>query len=127
MKQIASARISRPSASVFVISIDFPAMLITTSPGLIAVPLGMFSTVGMMPVTRSGSSSSDAARNAPRTAAAPDMSYFMRSMSSRGLRLIPPVSKVTPLPIKATCGRRRRRPAAAARIGLAAAGAARAR
>ncbi len=45
----ASARMSRPSASVLMISIVLPRWLVTTSPGLIAVPDGMFSVVGIKP------------------------------------------------------------------------------
>ena len=39
------------------------------------------------------------ARIAPSTAAPPPMSYFIFSMPSAGLMEMPPVSKVTPLPI----------------------------
>ncbi len=38
----------------------------------------------------------------PRTAAAPDMSYFMSSMFCAGLIEMPPVSKVTPFPTSTT-------------------------
>ena len=40
----------------------------------------------------------------PATAPAPPMSHFMSSMPAGGLRLMPPVSKVTPLPTKAVGG-----------------------
>ena len=48
----ASPRISRPSASVLMISTVLPLAPRTTSPGRIAVPPGMFSVVGMTPMTR---------------------------------------------------------------------------
>src|SRR5918912_1548571 len=43
--------ISRPSASVLMTSIVFPRWLVTTSPGFTAVPLGMFSVLGISPTT----------------------------------------------------------------------------
>jgi hypothetical protein len=43
----ASARISRPSASVLSTSTVLPLRIFKTSPGRIAPPLGMFSTSGM--------------------------------------------------------------------------------
>ncbi len=42
----ASARISRPSASVLSTSTVLPLRIVSTSPGRIALPLGMFSTSG---------------------------------------------------------------------------------
>ena len=42
------------------------------------------------------------ASNAPSTAAAPDMSYFISSICAAGLIEMPPVSNVTPLPTSAT-------------------------
>ncbi|MDT4837404.1 hypothetical protein FQZ97_711350 [compost metagenome] len=79
-----------------------PAMLVTTSPGLLALPLGRFSQAGIRPTTSSGSSSSARARNEPSTLAAPHMSYFISSMVAAGLSEMPPVSNVMPLPTSTT-------------------------
>ena len=43
---IASARISRPSASVLVTSTVLPLNIVSTSPGRIAEPETMFSAIG---------------------------------------------------------------------------------
>ena len=68
------------------------------SPGRVAVPLGIFSQVGMTPITFRFRPISAIARITPSTVAAPDMSYFISSMSGAGFNEIPPVSKVMPLP-----------------------------
>jgi hypothetical protein len=86
-----------------VTSTVMPLRAVRTSPGRIAEAPGMFSTRGRMAVTAVGSSSSAAAVTAARMAAAPAMSSFMPSMPAPRLRSIPPVSKVTPLPTRATC------------------------
>ncbi len=70
------------------------------SPGLVAVPLGMFSVAGTAATTFNGSSSSAIAATDSRTAAPPDMSIFMSSIFAAGLIEIPPVSKVTALPTR---------------------------
>ena len=98
---IASARISRPSASVFRISIVLPESDVTISPGRCALLPGIFSTAGTMPVTAIAGFSCAMACMAPITAAPPAMSYFIFSMPSEGLMEMPPVSKVTPLPMSA--------------------------
>jgi hypothetical protein len=67
-----------------------------------AVPDGMFSTRGMMPTTLTAGLRRAMAIIVPATAAAPDMSIFMVSMLPDGFRLIPPESKVTPLPTRTT-------------------------
>ena len=72
------------------------------SPGLIAVPEGMFSVVGTTATISTGSPSSAIAATASSTAAAPDMSIFISCIPAPGLSEMPPVSKVTPLPTKAT-------------------------
>ena len=79
-----------------------PDMLVTMSPGLLALPSGRFSVAGMMPTTLIGSLSWATALNAPSTLAAPLMSYFISSISAAGLREMPPASKVTPLPTSTT-------------------------
>ena len=95
----------RPSASVFVISTRFPFSAVTTSPGRVACPEGMFSTQAATAwITRPGSSCATVAA-ASSTAIAPFLSIFISSMPSAGLIEIPPVSKQTPLPTMA-----RRRP-----------------
>ena len=75
-------------------------MLVTTSPGLVAWPLGIFSVAGIRPITSCGKPSSAIVRIVPSTVAAPHISYFISSMPRPGLREIPPVSKVTPLPTR---------------------------
>ena len=75
-------------------------MLVTTSPGLFAVPLGMFSQVGIKPIISPGSPISATARRVPKTLAAPHMSYFISSMVAAGLIEMPPESNVIPLPTK---------------------------
>ena len=49
--QSTSARTSRPSASVLMISIVWPDSEVTMSPGRWALPSGMFSTRPMTPTT----------------------------------------------------------------------------
>ena len=71
---------------------------VTISPGRCALPPGIFSTAGTMPVTATGGFRRAIARIAPITAAPPAMSYFIFSMPSEGLIEMPPVSNVTPLP-----------------------------
>ncbi|CFN66276.1 Uncharacterised protein [Bordetella pertussis] len=80
----------------------WPDMLVTTSPGLLALPLGRFSHAAIRPTTSSGSSSSARARNVPSTLAAPHMSYFISSIVAAGLSEMPPASKVMPLPTRTT-------------------------
>ena len=80
----------------------WPDRLVTTSPGLMARPLGMFSQVGITPITFSDGFSSPTARIVPSTLAAPPMSNFISSISAEGLIEIPPVSKVMPLPTSTT-------------------------
>ena len=77
-------------------------MLVTTSPGLTALPSGMFSQAGISPTTLISGCSSASARNTPSTLAAPHMSYFISSISADGLMEMPPVSKVMPLPTSTT-------------------------
>ena len=84
------------------ISIVLPRWLVTTSPGLTAVPDGMFSVLGMSPTTCTLGLSRPSISKVPSTAAAPDMSYFMSSMFCAGLIEMPPVSKVTPFPTSTT-------------------------
>ncbi|MNI78866.1 hypothetical protein D3C73_1352810 [compost metagenome] len=62
------------------------------------MPLGMFSAQARIHTRLIGSFSSSTARRVPNTLAAPHMSYFISSMPAPGLRLMPPVSKVMPLP-----------------------------
>ncbi|MNE74324.1 hypothetical protein D3C80_1703980 [compost metagenome] len=73
-------------------------MVVTMSPGRVAPPLGMFSAQASRPTRLIGSCISSTARKVPSTLAAPHMSYFISSMPAPGLRLMPPVSKVMPLP-----------------------------
>ncbi len=79
-----------------------PLRATRTSPGWMAVPLGMFSVAATQPTTRSGSSSSAAAMVAAMTAAAPPMSLFMVIIPAGVFRDSPPESKVMPLPTRAT-------------------------
>ena len=102
--QSPSPRTSRPSASVLITSTVFPDADVSTSPGFMARPPGMFSVVGTMPITLIGALSRPIARIAQMTAAPPAMSSFIRSMPSAGLIEIPPVSNVMPLPISPSTG-----------------------
>ena len=97
-----SASVSRPSASVLPISMVVPFIARSTSPGRMAAPEGMFSVAAIRPWTSTCGLSAGSARMMPSTAAAPDMSSFMRSMPSALLRSRPPESKVMPLPMTAT-------------------------
>src|SRR5436305_554062 len=99
-----SDRTRRPSASVLMISMVLPPEPVTTSPGLIALPDGMFSVVGTMPMTLIFGLSSAIASMAPTTAAPPPMSDFIFSMFRDGLIEIPPLSNVMPLPTRASVG-----------------------
>src|ERR1700679_3675895 len=82
------------------ISMVLPDMAVTTSPGLKALPSGMFSQEQTMQRTRTFGLSWAMARMAAIMEAAPAMSYFILSMLSAGLMEIPPVSKVMPLPTR---------------------------
>src|SRR5205814_2250457 len=70
--------------------------------GRSAVPDGMFSVAAIRPWTSTGDRSCGSAPMIPSTAAAPAMSYFIRSMPSGVLRSSPPESNVMPLPTSAT-------------------------
>ena len=98
--QSASARTSRPSASVFVTSIVLPFIAVRMSPGRYAWPPGMFSQDATTLSTRTGRPRSAIAPVASITAAPPAMSPFMSSMRRDGLSEIPPVSNVIALPIR---------------------------
>ena len=99
-----SASTSRPSASVLMISIVTPLDAVTTSPGRIARPEGMFSVAPTTATTRTGSSSRAIASTAPSTAAPPDMSNFISNILFAGLIEMPPVSNVTALPTSPSTG-----------------------
>ena len=86
------------------ISIVLPPDPVTTSPGLMARPEGMFSVVGTTPMTLIFGSSSAIASMAPTTAAPPPMSDFIISMFWAGLMEMPPLSNVMPLPTSASIG-----------------------
>ncbi len=73
----ASARTSRPSASVLSTSTVLPPYIVRTSPGRVASPETMFSAIGAHGVTATGSPRSAIARVAATTAAAPAMSHFI--------------------------------------------------
>ena len=77
-----------------------PDILVTTSPGLVARPLGMFSAAAMTPTMLIGSFIIDAALIAPKTDPAPPISNFISSILAPGFRLMPPVSNVMPLPTR---------------------------
>src|SRR5204862_141269 len=100
--QSTSARTSRPSASVLMISMVCPDIDVTMSPGRCALPSGMFSTRPIAPTALTLALRAASACIRPTTQAAPAMSPFMSSMDAAGLIEIPPVSKQTPLPMKAT-------------------------
>ena len=67
--------------------------------GRVARLPGMFSAAAAMATRLMGSRASIAALAAPSTAAAPHMSNFISAMPAPLFILMPPVSKVMPLPI----------------------------
>ena len=81
-----------------------PLYWVMMSPGLIAVPEGMFSVEGTTAIRSTARPSSAIAATASSTAAAPDMSIFISCMPADGLSEMPPVSKVTPLPTSPRVG-----------------------
>ncbi len=66
--------------------------MVSTSPGRIALPEGMFSASASQPVTLTRRPSRAAATTAANTAAAPLMSHFMVSLKPAGFREMPPES-----------------------------------
>src|SRR3989304_743014 len=93
---MASARGRRPSASVLITSIVLPFIAVTTSPGLVAEPEGMFSVVGTRAVTLTGAFSLASAHIAEMTAAPPDISPFISSIPAAGLMEMPPEAAAPP-------------------------------
>ena len=82
---------------------DLPFLILKISPGLIAEPLGIFSTIGVYtfkPISRPS-----LATNAiiPHAVAAPAISVFIVSMPAGDFNESPPESNNTPLPINAIC------------------------
>ena len=69
-----------------------------------AVPLGMFSVQGAMPITRTFTPAALQAPSVAMTAAAPLMSSFIVIMPSPLLSDRPPESNVMPLPTSTTVG-----------------------
>ncbi len=94
----ASARISRPSASVLITSIVFPFAARSTSPGRYDVADCMFSAAAITAIVRTGRRSSATAAIPSSTAAPPAMSPFMSCIRSGGFNETPPESKVIALP-----------------------------
>ena len=84
------------------ISMVWPDMVLTMSPGRCALPSGMFSTRPIAPIALTRALRAASACISPTTQAAPAMSPFMSSMPAAGLIEMPPVSKHTPLPMNAT-------------------------
>ena len=72
--------------------------MVTTSPGFVAEPLGMFSAEATIATTLIFRLSSLIDFIVPITLAAPHISYFISSIPLLGFTDIPPVSKVIPLP-----------------------------
>ena len=101
-----SARTSRPSASVFSTSIVCPSRMVSTSPGFVARPPGMFSVTGVTPVTFTLTPRSPQADSVAITAAAPLISVFIVSIPPAVFSERPPESNVMPLPAKTTWGTR---------------------
>ena len=71
-----SASTRRPSASVLSTSMVFPLRIVSTSPGLTALPPGMFSVIGAKPMTRTPM---------PRARQAPDVGEDGRRAAHVGL------------------------------------------
>ena len=97
-----------PALGVGVVDLDRqPGRAVSTSPGFIARPPGMFSVDGDDDDRRGSATRSSATRgSAAMTVAPPAMSSFIRSMPSAGLIEMPPVSNVMPLPTKPSTGER---------------------
>ena len=96
----ASASTSRPSASVFVISIVLPFDARTMSPGLNAQASCTFSVEATTAIARTGRPSSAIAPIPSITAAPPAMSPFMSCIRSGGLSETPPESNVIAFPTR---------------------------
>ena len=90
------------------ISIVRPFSAVMTSPGLIAVPLGMFSVAGDDGEHLDRQAERGDQGVASMTAAPPPMSIFISSMPPEGLIEMPPVSKVTALPTRPSTSAARR-------------------
>jgi len=75
-----------------------PDMLVSTSEGRYASASGMFSTAATIATRFTFSFMPTTATKVPITLAPPHMSNFISSMPPWTLRLMPPVSKVRPLP-----------------------------
>ena len=75
-----------------------PDIDVTTSPGLVALPAGIFSVSPTAQTKLTGNLEAATAAIVPITDPAPDISHFISSILGLGFKLIPPVSKVTPLP-----------------------------
>ena len=102
-KTRASARVSRPSASVLLTSMVLPLEAVRISPGCMAWPLIIFSVAAQIKWTSALGLICPIALAAPRVAAPPPMSIFMVSMPlPTPLMFNPPESKVTLLPTMAS-------------------------
>ena len=96
-----SVRTRRPSASVLSTITDLPFLAVKMSPGRWAFASGRFSAQQRIPTTFTSGFSRPSARRLKSTAAAPAMSPFISHILSPGFRLMPPESKVIPLPTSA--------------------------
>ncbi len=103
---MASASTRRPSASVLPISTVMPLRLVSTSPGRKALPAMLLSAAGISTRSRTGSFARMARSANESAAAAPPMSFFIRTIALDGLISRPPVSKQIPLPTIVTLGAR---------------------
>ena len=81
-----------------------PPYCVRTSPGRWAVAEGMFSAIGTVAMTSMGNCWPAASTMVATTAAAPAISEVMWCICAAGLIEMPPVSKVMPLPMRATLG-----------------------
>ena len=73
----------------------------TISPGLCALPPGIFSTKPTTPTAFIFAFLNANDFSNPTTTADPAISYFISSINFAGFKEIPPVSKQTPFPTKA--------------------------
>src|SRR5438105_4082489 len=94
----------RPSASVLSTSIDLPFIAITTSPGLVARPEGIFSQSGIVATTLIGKPNFAIPYKDAETAAPPPMSAFISDIFKGVFNEIPPESNVIPFPTNANKG-----------------------
>ena len=97
-----SASASRPSASVWMVWMVLPLAAVIMSCDLYAFGPVLFSVMASQQSTATGSLSSLMVLSVASATALPPMSICISSMELKGFRLVPPVSKMMPLPTRLT-------------------------